>query len=319
MSGKPAARVGDMIFCSLPQVIPAVPPVPHAPPPGLPIIPPGALTVLIGGKPAARMGDMSLCVTPVPVPNPIVRGAFPVPIMNMPAARMTDSGTHPGSVIMPPCCPTVLIGLSGTTGNPRLGLEDCQAAAAGRNPPPGTLDNNGNPVPSGTTQQSYNNCGVETSRLLINRSNGSNLTQEGLLNWAMGNGIASQTPGNLFASGGTNPAGRRSILNQNGVASHLESRNMANLELSVSQGRGNIVTVDSSTLWSNGATPPSTGDHVVNVIGLEYDDNGDVTNVIITDTGTGQCQQSVPISVWNQATDPAIGSWQTVVTDDPIW
>jgi phosphoribosyl-AMP cyclohydrolase len=239
--------------------------------------------------------------------------------MNMPAARVSDSGTHPGSVIMPPGCPSVLIGLSGTTGNPRLGLADCQAAAAGRNPPPGTLDNSGNPVPSGTAQQSYNNCGVETSRLLINRARGTNLTQEGLLNWAMNNHIATQVPGNLFASGGTNPAGRAAILNQNNVPAHLEARNMANLEQSVMQGRGNIVTVDSSTLWSNGATAPSTGDHVVNVIGLEYDDNGDVTHVIITDTGTGNCQQRVPINVWNQATDPVIGSWQTVVTNNPLW
>ncbi|NOZ51913.1 MAG: hypothetical protein GXP08_02035 [Gammaproteobacteria bacterium] len=314
MSGKPAARVGDMHTC--PMIDPG--PKPHV---GGPIKPPGEATVLIGGKPSARMGDMAQCVSPAP--DVISKGAFPVPIGNMAAARMTDQTAHGGVIVGG--CATVLIGLSGTTGNPRLGLEDCQAAAAGRNPPPGTVDNNGNPVPSGTTQQSYNNCGVETSRLLINRSRGANLTQEGLLNWAMGttdrmgNNIAAQVPGNLFASGGTNPAGRAFILTQNRVPASLESRNMANLQQSVMQGHGNIVTVDSSTLWSNGATPPSTGDHVVNVTGLEYDDNGDITNVIITDTGTGQCQQRVPINVWDQATDPVIGNWQTVVTDNPIW
>ncbi|MEW8587199.1 MAG: PAAR domain-containing protein, partial [Candidatus Thiodiazotropha sp.] len=146
MSGKPAARVGDTILCLLPQTVPATPPPPHAPPPGLPIMPPGAATVLIGGKPAARMGDFSNCLAPVPTPNPIMRGAFPVPIMNMPAARVSDSGTHPGSVIMPPGCPTVLIGLSGVTGNPRLGNQACQSMAAGRNPPPGSTDSGGNPL-----------------------------------------------------------------------------------------------------------------------------------------------------------------------------
>ncbi len=317
MSGQPAARVGDKITCPVPQATPAA--LPHAPPPGLPIIPPGCPSVHIGGSPAARVGDKSLCVSPAPAPNPIMRGAFPVMIGGMPAARVTDQGTHPGSAVFLPCCLTVKIGLAGTTGNPQAGLEDCQAAAAGRNPPPGTVDPSGNPVPANTTQQSYNNCGVETSRLIANRSTGGNLGQEGLLNWAMQNGHATQVPGNLFASGGTNPQGRMNILAQNRVPAHLEPRSMANLELSVAQGRGNIVTVDSSTLWSNGATAPSTGDHVVNVTGIEYDDDGNITAVIITDTGTGNCQQRVPANVWNQATDPVIGSWQTVTTDNPIW
>jgi hypothetical protein len=40
---QPAARVSDMHVC--PMVTPAVPPVPHV---GGPILPPGAVTVLIG-------------------------------------------------------------------------------------------------------------------------------------------------------------------------------------------------------------------------------------------------------------------------------
>jgi hypothetical protein len=66
--------------------------------------------------------------------------------MNMPAARMSDSGTHPGSIIMPPCCPTVLIGLAGVTGNPRLGDQACQDMAAGRNPPAGSTTPSGSMV-----------------------------------------------------------------------------------------------------------------------------------------------------------------------------
>lgn len=327
MPGQPAARIGDQIACPVPQATPAA--LPHAPPPGIPITAVGAPTVLIGGQPAARVGDFSLCVTPVPAPNPILRGAFPVPIMGAPAARLTDQGTHPGSLISPPCCPTVLIGLAGTSGNPWAGKDDCAAAAAGRSPPPGTTDPNGNPVPSGTTQQSYNNCGVETSRLIINRANSSNIGQEALLNQSFGQTmpagtplagqpLASQVPGNLYASGGTIPETRAQILRNNGVPAHLEPRTMQNLETAVSSGRGNIVVVDSQTLWSNGVTPPSTGDHVVQVIGVEYDENGNVKNVIINDTGTGNCHQVVPANVWNQATGPAIGNWQTVVTDRPI-
>ncbi|MES9946309.1 MAG: PAAR domain-containing protein [Candidatus Thiodiazotropha sp.] len=304
MSGKPAARVGDMIFCSLPQVIPAVPPVPHAPPPGLPIIPPGALTVLIGGKPAARMGDMSLCVTPVPVPNPIVRGAFPVPIMNMPAARMTDSGTHPGSVIMPPCCPTVLIGLAGVAGNVRVGNQMCQQAANGRT--------------SGSTQQSYGNCGIESSRQVINQATGANLTENGMMATHVG-------PGPYTTStGGTGPASRSTILTNNRVTNTTQAATLDNLGLAMSRGQGVVAGVDAAALWPTtvGSTPSPGSFHAVTVTGVEYNDNGDVTHVIINDTGTStaNCGMRVPVATWNNATNAYHSTNQGLnVTNNPIF
>ncbi len=97
---QPAARVTDMHVC--PMVTPAVPPVPHV---GGPILPPGAVTVLIGGLPAARVGDMAVCVGP---PDVIAMGAFTVLIGGMPAARMGDMTAHGGTIILG--CPTVLIG-----------------------------------------------------------------------------------------------------------------------------------------------------------------------------------------------------------------
>lgn len=86
----PAARITDMI------VSPATSGAP------VPIIPPGAPTVLIGGLPAARMGDS--CGADV-----IVKGSATVLIGGMPAARIADS-TASGGAIMPPGAPTVLIG-----------------------------------------------------------------------------------------------------------------------------------------------------------------------------------------------------------------
>ena len=96
----PAARVGDMHVC--PMVTPAVPPIPHV---GGPIMPPGAVTVLIGGMPAAKMGDMATCVGP---PANIIKGSATVMISNMPAARLGDSTAHGGAIVAG--CPTVLIG-----------------------------------------------------------------------------------------------------------------------------------------------------------------------------------------------------------------
>lgn len=97
--GMPAARVGDMHVC--PMVTPGVPPIPHV---GGPILPPGAVTVLICGLPAARVGDMCVCVGP---PDPIAMGSFTVMIKGMPAARMGDLTAHGGSVVVG--APTVLI------------------------------------------------------------------------------------------------------------------------------------------------------------------------------------------------------------------
>jgi uncharacterized Zn-binding protein involved in type VI secretion len=76
--------------------------VPHV---GGPILPPGAVTVLIGGLPAARVGDMATCVGP---PDVIVKGSATVIIAGMPAARMGDSTAHGGVIVSG--CPTVLIG-----------------------------------------------------------------------------------------------------------------------------------------------------------------------------------------------------------------
>jgi uncharacterized Zn-binding protein involved in type VI secretion len=76
--------------------------VPHV---GGPILPPGAITVLIGGMPAARVGDMAMCVGP---PDVIALGSFTVLISGQPAARIADLTAHGGSIVMG--LPTVLIG-----------------------------------------------------------------------------------------------------------------------------------------------------------------------------------------------------------------
>jgi uncharacterized Zn-binding protein involved in type VI secretion len=93
----PASRITDMHVCPMVTGI-----VPHV---GGPILPPGAVTVLIGGLPAARVGDMCVCVGP---PDSIVTGAFTVLIKGAPAAHLGSMTAHGGSVILG--CPTVLVG-----------------------------------------------------------------------------------------------------------------------------------------------------------------------------------------------------------------
>jgi uncharacterized Zn-binding protein involved in type VI secretion len=85
----PAARVGDMHTCPLVTGV-----VPHV---GGPILPPGAVTVLIGGMPAARVGDMCTCVGP---PDVIAIGSMKVLIKGQPAARMGDQTAHGGVIVL---------------------------------------------------------------------------------------------------------------------------------------------------------------------------------------------------------------------------
>lgn len=96
-----AARVTDLHQC--PMVTPVGPAeVPHM---GGPILPPGAVTVLIGGLPAATLGNPAFCVGP---PDTVVEGSATVLVMGRPAARMGDKTEHGGTILIG--CPTVLIG-----------------------------------------------------------------------------------------------------------------------------------------------------------------------------------------------------------------
>jgi len=96
-----AARISDMHTCPMQTPSPGGP-IPHV---GGPILPPGAIQVLIGGLPAATLGDMCVCVGP---PDSIIMGSTTVLIGGKPAARQGDSTVHGGSIAAG--CPTVIIG-----------------------------------------------------------------------------------------------------------------------------------------------------------------------------------------------------------------
>ena len=126
--GQPAARMGDRVLQSAPHCHAPIHPaalVPTAVPhPAMPLtIIKGAPTVLIGGQPAARMTDTTQpCILAACVPGGpgiIVKASATVMIAGLPAARVGDMTSHPACVapipspigqILPPGCPTVLIG-----------------------------------------------------------------------------------------------------------------------------------------------------------------------------------------------------------------
>ena len=89
--GFPQARMTDIHVCTVP-----VPPFPS------PILPPCAVTVLVGKLPAARaVFDMALTGSPPvpPVPHPFPTGSFSVLINNMPALRIKDRCASQGPIV----------------------------------------------------------------------------------------------------------------------------------------------------------------------------------------------------------------------------
>ena len=123
-----AARVGDMVLQTAPHchapIHPPAPvptPVPH---PALPLtLIDGVFTVMIGKMPAAiATSQTTPCMLPGCVPGGpgmVALGSMTVLVGGKPAARVNDMTTHASCVapipspvgkIMPPGCPTVMIG-----------------------------------------------------------------------------------------------------------------------------------------------------------------------------------------------------------------
>lgn len=92
MPGFPQARVGDLHTCTVPPAFPG------------PIIPPCAVTVLVGKRPAARaLSDMTASgpVPPAPpVPHNFLKGSLTVQILKLPALRVMDPCALGGMVSM---------------------------------------------------------------------------------------------------------------------------------------------------------------------------------------------------------------------------
>ncbi|KTQ97320.1 hypothetical protein NS226_05140 [Aureimonas ureilytica] len=124
----PAARMTDMVLQDAPHchapIHPAAPVPTAVPHPAMPLpIVKGQPNVLIGNLPAARMTDMTqpcLLAGCLPGgPGLIAKGSATVLIGGLPAGRVADLTMHPACVapipsptgkVLPPGCPTVMIG-----------------------------------------------------------------------------------------------------------------------------------------------------------------------------------------------------------------
>lgn len=294
-----AARVTDNHVCPCPT------PTAHV---GGPIDAPASANVETNSLGAARATDLLTC-TGVPAKNFIVTGSTTVEINGKLAARKTDKTMHPGPGDIVAGSSNVEIG--GATGGATLGDPDeagrrCRAAANGRT--------------SGRTQQSYQNCGVESARQIINQS-GNPISEDQLLDSAMSSGDAERKGQGFLGlktdranSGGTGPAGRDNILNANGVPAHMEGNSMQNLTQALGENRGVISSHDAGLLW--GDARYNGGGHAIVPTGVEYGPDGKPLNIIVNDTGTGQCQQSIPAAQFESSLR---AGRDLNVTNNPVW
>jgi hypothetical protein len=69
-------------------------------------------------------------------------------------------------------------------------------------------------------------------------------------------------------------------------------------------------------LWNN---PNFNGGHVVLTTGIEYDADGNPKNVIINDTGTGECGAKIPADQYEASLRNDQSDQMSIVTDSPIW
>lgn len=288
----PAARVADKHLCPCPS------PAPHV---GGPIDSPASPTVHTNNRGQARGGDPLTCVG-ASVKNFIVTGSATVEINGKLAARLTDRTMHPPPGVIFEGSNDVEIGgpTKGVTlGNPDAGKKMCEAAAKGRK--------------SGRTQQSYQNCGVEATRQVINQATGKNISEDALLDDAMDHGDATRK-WKRADSGGTQDSSWPNIAGRHGVGMHKQDQNLQNLGQAVGEGKGVVTAHDVAVLWG----PTNSGGHAVTVTGMEFDANGNPKTVIYNDTGvaSGNCGRTLDAATFGKSN---LSGFQMAVTDNPIF
>lgn len=276
---------------------------------GGPIVDECSEDVETNSRPQARVGDKLTCVIP-DVTNFVVTGSGTVEVNGRAAARQFDRTMHPPPGLIVTGSGDVEIGgptVGGELGGSKAGTTACLGMAAGRN--------------KGGKGQSYSNCGIESSRQIIRQATGSKIGEDDLLKYAVAQGHASGStaPNKIAQAGGSWPDQRERLLNEKGVPAERIPSNMNNIAQAVAEGKGVQVDIWAGNIWPpQFGFKPGTGAHVILVTGLKFDENGELTDVLINDTGAGDCGRSLPAATLEGALMPGRQN-DLVVTKDPIW
>jgi uncharacterized Zn-binding protein involved in type VI secretion len=214
----------------------------------------------------------------------IVTGSGTVRINSQPAARAHDYTTD-GAIVLGSS--NVMIGgprAGATAGSVAAQKQACQNAASSRS--------------SGSTGQSYGNCGLESWRNVINKRRAERslppVTEDELMKKATGMGLAGNDPVNKpWSYGATSASGRTKILKEYGLETQTAPQSIESIRDAVEGGRAVSM---SFTPYHWGGNVTKDWLHEVAVTGIEYDANGKIAAFIVNDTGLGVCADRISIA-----------------------
>lgn len=238
-----------------------------------------------------------------------VSGASTVQYHGEFASRAFDDSSHGGKLVIG--SRNVVIGGPQGMGAIGAGKGACQAMAAGRT--------------SGQARQSYGNCVLESARQLIRRATGNKVTEDELLNHALGSSLCVNSPSTPTSHGGSDGEKARQLLGDYGVpAERMPAEGPATLgavKQALAEGRGVMAFVDPHEI--SPALYPSSACHAVVVTGVELDKDGHVTAVFLNDSGAGECGKKVPAAAFgaglrNLPSERASGGAKLLVTKGAV-
>ena len=176
-------------------------------------------------------------------------------------------------------------------------------------------------------QQKYGNCGIQSSGQVIAAATKTKPDERDLLEESVKDGNAHDVfLGRLRRavfdehnpdSGGTTPTQRQAILAKHGVDSEIKKTTKKDLAKAIRDNKGIVVNVDAGVLWDD---PQFLGGgHAIVVYDGDFDENGNLTDVYVNDTGAGQQGRKMKIDDFMDAANSnKVGSSMNV-TKKPVW
>ena len=167
-------------------------------------------------------------------------------------------------------------------------------------------------------QQSYQNCGLQSSRQIIEQAKMTCLEKSELefMEDAIKSCGAERAEIHPDNSGGSNARARRCVLKQYGVGSTVEDATVENVKSALQARQGVIMSADVEVLWQGRGVPPQSGRHAVVITHGEYGKDGQMTGVHVNDTGINK---RYLLSMSELKDCLASGSGQLNVTSASIW
>jgi hypothetical protein len=166
---------------------------------------------------------------------------------------------------------------------------------------------------------------VESARQIINRAR-TNAGQAPLdetevldgPDGAIANGEASADADNA-GHGASSISDNQRTLERNGVPAQVvdggsEDDTVGRIAQATAEGRGVITEHDAGRLWGD----DTEGGHAITVVGVQFDEHGQPSQIIANDTGRADqnCWVHYPVDRFRDSLKPG---GTMVITDEPIW